>query len=285
MEKQTVRPSFYASVWRYANVIIAQDSGRLRLTLQTDHARLAGQLAQCWGGPPFLPPAPLEAIRLAVDLHDEGWAEVDNHPRVNPATGRPYDFREIPQNLHVEAYERCVNRALAAHPYAGLLVCLHGTGLYRRRYGHFPHLPFREVAPDCQAQVERHLAAQDRLATRLLDECKPDPAALWTHYRWLQVWDMISVFAAMAGPTQPGTHLLGVLPHYPGGPEQPLTMHSEGENRFVIDPWPFSQEQIPLGWPARWIDDRHYTGEDHLQAVLAEAPTEMQTAILIHKDE
>lgn len=262
-------------------MIVAQQGGRLRLTLQTDHALLAGQLADAWGGPPFARPEPMGAIRLAVDLHDEGWAEVDANPCINPATGRPYDFRDIPQDVHVDAYDRCVRRALAADPYAGLLVSLHGTGLYRRRYGYLPHLPFREVSPACRDVVERYLAAQDQLQAGLVAELKPDPAALWTHYRWLQVWDMISVFACMVAPSQPFTQLLGAIPRFPGGPDGPMTIRTDGEGRFVVDPWPFTVTEIRLRWPARWIADRPYETDDDLRASLAEAAVETQSVALV----
>lgn len=261
-------------------MIIAQGAGRLRLTLQTDHALLAGQIADAWGGDPFARPEPMQAIRLAVDLHDEGWAELDQHLPVNPATRRPYDFRDIPQDLHVEAYDRCVRHALDADPYAGLLVSLHGTGLYRRRYGHLPHLPFREVAPDCHEAVERYLAVQDQLQARLLEELRPDPLALWTHYRWLQVWDMISVFACMVLPTQPFEQFLGSMPHFPGGPDEPITIASAGPERFTITPWPFAVAQIDLLWMARWVADRPYLSDADLQAALAAAKVETQSVSL-----
>lgn len=258
-------------------MIIAQGQGRLRLTLQTDHALLAGEIAAAWGGALFARPEPMDAIRLAVDLHDEGWAEVDREPRIHPATGRPYDFRDIPQDIHIDAYGRCIQRALDAHPYAGLLVSLHGTGLYRHRYGHLPHLPFRRVDPAHKGAAERFLAAQEDLQMRLTEELAPDPVVLWTHYRWLQVWDMISVFACMADPAERFSQLLGAMPQYPGGPDEPLIMRSAGGERFTLDPWPFAVEQISLLWPARWVEDRRYSSDGEFQAAFDVAEVEIES--------
>jgi hypothetical protein len=263
------------------DVIVRQAPGRLRLTLQTDHALLAGEIAAVWGGHLFSRPEPMRPIRLAVDLHDEGWAEVDAAPRVNPSTQRPYDFRDIPQDLHVDAYGRCVQRALEADPYAGLLVSLHGAGLYRRRYGYLDHLPIRAVNPLHQADVDRFLAAQADLQERLIAQLAPDPTALWTHYRWLQVWDMISVFLCMFDPDGPAVHLLGILPRYPGGPEVAVTLRGAGHDSFRLHPWPLTVDRLTLTWPARWVEDRPYESDQDLQGALARAPVALQTVQLI----
>ncbi|MFZ5816635.1 MAG: DUF3891 family protein [Bacillota bacterium] len=261
-------------------MVIYPAGGRLRLTLQTDHARLAGELAAAWGGGLFARPEPLEPIRLATEMHDEGWSELDAAPMVNPATGRPYDFLQIPQQHHTAAHTRTVERALAAHPYAGLLTSLHATGLYRKRYGHLPHIPQRPVDPACQEAVDRFLADQDQLQRQLTEELQPDPVVLWTHYRWLELWDMASLWACMMNPADRGEYYLGAMPRFPGGPDERLTLRGAGEELFTLDPWPFSVERITLLWPARWLEDRPYASDGELRAALAAAPMEVQSVTL-----
>lgn len=253
--------------------MIQRKSGdQLCLSLQVDHARFAGEIAAAWGGGPFQRPVPLEPVVLAAAMHDAGWSEWRLHPRLNPATRRPYDFLNIPMEWHSVQHGGGVQKALAEDRYAGLLISLHAAGLYKKRYGYMDHLEFREVDPVAKPVVDRFLAEQEALQARLMAELKPDPAALWTHYRWLQAWDMISLVLCMIDPNKPSEYLLGTMPHYPGGPEEPLTMLGLGDDRFTVTPWPFQADRYEWTVPQRWIADRDYDGDADYQEAFRTAP-------------
>ena len=192
-------------------MIVRAECGQLCLTEQTEHARMAAELVGWWGGV-CAPVEPADAVKLAVALHDAGWAEVDASPQVNPDTGRPYSFLDIPQDVHVAAHTRTVRRARQADPYAGLLTSLHSAGLYRNRYGHLPHIAQRPVAPQWREAVDRFLAEQDAVQEELTAALRPDPAVLWTHYRWFQLWDMLSLYSCMFSPGDTPDTLLCTVP-------------------------------------------------------------------------
>jgi hypothetical protein len=255
-------------------VIIRTEQGRMRFITQHDHAAIAAELAAAWGGAEFAAPEPLGALKLAALIHDQGWQEWDQQPALRPETGRPYDFLNIPVDQHLAIYERCVRLAVAEHPYAGLLVSLHGAGLYRARYGHMPHLPEKPLSESDKLLVEQFLARQEALQQELLADLQPDQAALWTHYRWLQAWDAISVFACFSSGSDRRTFQAGTMPRWPGGPEEPIVMTGAGGSVFTISPWPFTSRQIDLFLPVRWLPDRPYESDAQFYEEYAATPTQ-----------
>lgn len=258
-------------------MIIRSDEGRLRIVLQTDHARLAAQFAGAWGGGPFRAPEPLEPVCLAATIHDDGWLAWEERPAISPETGRPYDFMNLPTPQHLDIYERCVALTMREHLYSALLVSLHGTGLYRQRYGHMSHLTFKPVYPAFQPAADRYLADQDALQTSLLADLQPDKTALWTHYRWLQCWDLLSLVLGLFDPKEKRALSLGVMPHYPGGPEVEIVVRGAGVGVFQVSPWPFLTESLTVALPVRYVPDRAYASDAEFRAVFAQAPQEELT--------
>jgi hypothetical protein len=261
-------------------VIITHADGWLQVVLQTDHAALAGQFAAVWGAPPFRPADPFDPVVWAAEAHDDGWYEWEAAPRIQPETGLPFQFIYMPVADHIAIYERGVQLALDRHPYTGLLVSLHGAGLYRERYGFMPHLVFRKVDPADRPQVDRYLADQDRIQQRLLSRLNPDRTVLWTHYRWLQCWDLLSLYLCMKSPAEAGTYSLGRMPQYPGGPEVELLLSGDGGQAFVLDPWPFQVAELALEVPVRLVPDRPYSGDQEFRACFAAAAMRRQTVHL-----
>ena len=116
-------------------MIITARNGSLFMVDQNEHGRLAGELCERWGNDDFAVPHPERGTRLAASMHDDGWRASDDAVRFNAKAGRPMHFLEIDLPDHVDLYRRGVEHALAADPYAGLLVSMHWTGLYRSRWG------------------------------------------------------------------------------------------------------------------------------------------------------
>src|SRR3972149_138763 len=113
-------------------MIIRADDRGLMLIRQTEHARLCGEMARSWGNEHFEPVEPLERVAWAAAEHDNGWAEWEEAPRLNPETRRPCTYTDIPIDQHQEIYRRGIGRAIAHDRYAGLLVSLHGSLLFSR---------------------------------------------------------------------------------------------------------------------------------------------------------
>ena len=73
-------------------MIVRNDEDTFLLITQPDHAQLAETLVSAIRTEPALTGPARRTILLATREHDNGWAEVDALPMVDPATGRPCDF-------------------------------------------------------------------------------------------------------------------------------------------------------------------------------------------------
>src|SRR5690242_18324673 len=63
---------------------------------QIEHARLAGRLAENWGAAPFGTLPARDELIVAVEHHDDGWADWDRRPAVDAERGTPIEFTEMP---------------------------------------------------------------------------------------------------------------------------------------------------------------------------------------------
>src|ERR1700730_9879734 len=113
-------------------VLCVDDRGVLAIG-QPSHAWISGQLARAWGNGAFGVIDPHEEVCLAAEQHDAGMAAWDLAPTLNPETGLPYSFVEMPLEVHLAAWRDGPRRVLVQSRYAALLVSMHGCRLYEQR--------------------------------------------------------------------------------------------------------------------------------------------------------
>jgi len=94
---------------------------------QASHAWISGQMARAWAEP--LP----EEVCLAAEQHDVGMAEWDLEPTLNPETGLPHAFTEMPFEVHRDLWLAAPRTLVSQSAYAAALVSLHGSRLYEMR--------------------------------------------------------------------------------------------------------------------------------------------------------
>ena len=111
--------------------MIVRDQGESwQIVLQTDHADLAGALSEAWADRG----ARHESLVVAARRHDDGWAVWERSPLVD-GDGTPVAFLDVHVPAHLAFYRAGIAAITDEDPYAGLLVSMHGTGIYRQRYG------------------------------------------------------------------------------------------------------------------------------------------------------
>src|SRR5688572_28612195 len=108
---------------------------------QSSHAWISGQMARAWADP-F---EPYEEVCLAAEQHDVGMAEWDLAPALNPETGLPVAFTEMPFSVHSALWLEAPKRLVTTSVYAAALVSLHGTRLYE----------LRSMTPDVEDFLDR----------------------------------------------------------------------------------------------------------------------------------
>ena len=203
---------------------------------QMSHSWISGQMARAWAEP-F---EPYEEVCLAAELHDIGMAEWDLTPSLNPASGLPHSFTEMPFEVHSALWLDAPKKLVSMSVYASALVSLHGTRLYELR--------------DRTPEVDDFLRGQEEFRRGLgfgREELEPGSTLVWT-------WDYLS---------------LAVLLGWKGEVEG---LSVDGTS---ITPWPFRTPELVVRYEARYLPGR-YTDEAEMRAALAAAPSTSSSARL-----
>ena len=110
-------------------MIIRNAGEHLQFITQPDHAQLARRMMESCTALATNPRRP--QILHAIGEHDNGWAEPDAAPMVDPATGDPLDFVSAPVAVRQEVWPRAAQR-LSNAPWAAGLVAQHAITVYER---------------------------------------------------------------------------------------------------------------------------------------------------------
>lgn len=262
-------------------MILRRYRGQLLVILQTDHARQCADFVRHWGDGACDVPAPREALILAAAAHDNGWAEWEAAPSLDPATGQPWQFTALPADQHIALYRRGIARSAAHDAYGGLMVSMHGVGLYNDRYGTWPRPVARQLSAAQQSLVAAYVREQEALQARLRDAAARDPRyapfvtddAIWRNYKLLQVWDRLSLQFCWRGCA---SGAIAPAPLRAGEPDAALVCEGDGEHTLRLSPYPFDRSPLPLAVPARLVPDRRYAStEDFLATFAAAMPIEL----------
>jgi hypothetical protein len=252
-------------------VIVSRRGGDLVLVRQVDHQDQCGLMADAWGNGGFALPAPAGPLALAARVHDEGWRTWEEAPQVGE-DGAPVDFTEIDRPTHVALYRDGIETAIAADPRAGLLVSMHGQGLYEGRRGLDPGPPTPRA--DRPPQVRAFIEEQDGVQERLRERIGPGPELdAWASasYRLLQAWDVLSLYLTWRALPEGREGTLPQVPRAVGDPGVELRLSPAGEWSCACAPWPFRGDAVELPVAARRIPDRPYRSAAELAEALARA--------------
>ena len=252
-------------------MIVSRRPEGLMLVRQVDHQEHCADMARAWGNADFARPEPFEPVLTAAALHDEGWRSWEEAPRV--AEGAPVDFPHIDRTTHVALYRSGIATATARDRRAGLLVSMHGQGLYEGRGGLDPGpAPRREDRePAVQAFLAEQDGLQDGLRRRIGAGADLDAWA-WAAYRLLQTWDALSLYLTWRSLAAGRDSVLPQVPRAVGDPGVELRLSPDGPLACTCDPWPFAGDGLELPVAARVVEARAYTSDADFQGTLREAP-------------
>ena len=184
-----------------------------KVVLMRQHLDLVGQLARSFGNSDFAPLEPKAIVEHAAANHDSGWFEVDLTMPLDPLSHLPRNLLMAPEGNTPVVGSGSAAIGEAFHPYSGLLISMHHTGLQQDRYGEgggkvpaFAEMVsearlFREATGEAATWgpgvrgVDDFLAFEAERQKRLKEMLCRDPStapwvsqrALWTNYRALQV--------------------------------------------------------------------------------------------------
>ena len=281
-------------------MLVSRQGGRLRLIEQIEHGRACGDICGHWGNAQFARPVRADSAKVAAAMHDEGWREADAEPLFNVEAGRPLHFLEIDMADHVPLYRRGTERVSRLDPYAGLLVSMHWTGLYRGRWGLQSGGVFRSAGTGEAERLQDHAvdgqeqAWIERKRDLMTDEARTDfEIGLWHNYDLLQTFDLLSLYVCTADlspaaggsvarltdvlaeiEAPPGPRVIGSVPERPSGARLELVLTPTGNGAVAVEPYPFDQDSVELELSARSIPDRSYESQAAVRAALQQAEQE-----------
>jgi hypothetical protein len=235
---------------------------------QPSHAWVSGQLARAWGNERLGVVQPREEVCLAAEQHDIGMAGWDLEPELNPETGLPRSFMEMPLETHLELWSAAPARMRSQSRYAALLVSLHGTALYERR-------DLTSLDPEQGRAVRGFLDRQRLLQDELLAELRADPDAapsaeaetVARNARLVWTWDSLSL--ALLLDWDP--HELAAVPAAAGTVRLLLRELEGSAGRLTLEPWPFSAERVSVHCEGRRLEGR-FQDEEGMRSALGRAP-------------
>ncbi len=228
--------------------MIVRDLGDAwQIVLQTDHADLSAAFARAWK-------TPLAAsLVIATERHDDGWAVWEQSPRVDVG-GKPANFLEVDIRSHLAFYRAGIAAITEEDPEAGLLVSMHGAGIYRQRYGLDPGLGLSRAA-ELQDEVDAFVAEQEA-------KFGGSPSDRQADYELLQLFDRLSLYFCHRD-----------LEGGEAAELQGYTLEPVGPWKVKIDPYPFAES------PGSFSLVRRVVAKNGSIDVLAARP--QQTAITI----
>jgi hypothetical protein len=253
--------------------MLVRDAGSLwHIVLQTEHGELAGKFAREWAPRP----EPFEPLLTVTRRHDDGWFLWERGPCLDPE-GRPANFLDVPVRLHLAFYRAAIVAVTAEDPYAGLILSMHGAGIYKQRYGLQSDLRMRfidEAAPDAREFV----AEQEESFPRRLADLGIDEAEAWRGYHLLQAWDRLSLYACLRDLDAATPETIPAVPF--NGGEVELELSPLGPGRVQVEPWPFGSPRLELAFERRSVPKETWPSDSAFRAAFFAAPTEQASITL-----
>jgi hypothetical protein len=241
-------------------VIVRDRADSWQVVLQIDHEDLSGAYARAWAeqGPRHA------SLEIAAARHDDGWAVWERAPVIDTA-GKPVNFLDVDISSHLAFYRACIAAVTEHDPYAGLLVSMHGAGIYQQRYGRDPSLGLSRAA-EAQALVDDFVAEQESGFERRREQASVSDEERWRDYELLQLFDRLSLYFCMRDVEVDGA--------------QPVEL--QGYTVELLGPWRVRMSPFPFGdSPARFELVRRVLPKNGRAGVLA-APAE-RVAIMIEQ--
>jgi hypothetical protein len=228
-----------------------------QIVLQPEHADLCAGFARAWAEP-----SPRHAsLVIATERHDDGWAVWEQSPLVD-ADGVPVNFLDVQIPAHLAFYRACIAAVGNEDAYAGLLVSMHGAGIYRQRYGSDPGLKLTH-ADEVRDLVEAFVEEQESGFEERMTAAGVDDERRWDDYRLLQVYDLLSLYFCLRDLEG------GEAAEVAGYALEPV-----GPWRVRIDPYPFVDEPAHFALRRRLVPKKVWSQDEFRTAFPAIEPVD-----------
>ena len=231
--------------------MIVRDTGAgWQVVLQTDHADLSAAFARQWADTG----ARHESLIVATERHDDGWAVWEQAPLIEPETSKPVGFLEVDVPAHLAFYRAAIAAVSGEDAYAGLLVSMHGAGIYRQRYGADPGLKLAH-AEEVRELVDAFVAEQEGAYEARMAAVGIEDELRWADYQRLQLYDRFSLYFCLSD-VEGGQ----------GGEVAGFRFEPLGGWRAALEPYPFLESPARFSLLRRLVPKQAWTQQDFRDA-------------------
>ena len=253
-------------------IVRHEPNGELILIGQTDHSRLVGQIAAHWGNAQFARPHPYDSVARAAAFHDFGWLRYETSPILDDSLETP-GFRQIPLTPEqLASFQWCIDWLGNIDPYAGLIVSMHRTGLWRARYGTvaYPtaHNP-RSMTPALEKFIADNESRQERARADV------DAAEIWTNYHLMQVWDLLGLYFCCQDPTDDYIDPVPLTYSADRAAGVRMTLTAQSPTVVAFDPYPFATPQVKAQLARKRLAKTKFADLADFRRAYFQAPTEL----------
>ncbi len=224
------------------------------LVSQVEHARLSAVLAErCldhFGQASLAGTAitEVESVRRellqAIARHDDGWADWETRPGLDPALRRPLSFRELPLNETLANWKGSIQSAAEIGPLAAWAVAGHFAVLLESSESDLDPAESAEWLASTASQRAAWLAAWQSLNPALHSQPLAEEALLW-----LRAFDVMSLWICSVCPCG-GEEVLQWPEGYHIGPAQLLDTRIAADRSecgtVTVDPWRFDVPELEI---------------------------------------
>ena len=257
-----------------AVIIQTAPSGTPRLAIMMyEHNALCLQFAHAFGNEQFEPLSPTDLMIHVISHHDAGWIDFDRNPKIDPATGLPYNLVDTPPEFITTTSRLSPDFNQRQHPYCGLISSMHSWGLYNGRYGLSKLVLLDKIAAKDRPLADKMLNGELERQKRLKAELATDPETrawlderkIFQNYKALQFLDTLALYFNRIHPSE---RVEQAFENVPLSREQDatVTIRPAGANTYHLSPFPFAADGAefafcgrrvspadgnrPGGWPA-----------------------------------
>lgn len=248
-----------------------------------DHAALAGEFARHWKNQKFLPPDPFVHVLDAVSRHDDSWKSVDAFPSLTP-DGNPsafshelvgsYDaFEEIELRDYLGVRGRATEQAASRDPYAAVLISMHTVNLLTEQ-ADLSGLSAEDAAfhrEFVEGQIRRQKELIEELRMGGFSEAYLTEETFRRGFEFLQACDSLSL---LVGVDYPDDSELRHAQVTRDGERATIAFGPRGGGVFVLDPYPFDEDELEFSIPYRRVDKAATASEEEFRDAYAKVAKE-----------
>lgn len=219
-------------------------------------------------------------MELVADRHDDGWFVWEQAPNLD-REGRPCGYLDVQVDSHIAFFRAGITAVTEQDAFAGLLLSMHGAGIYRNRYGLQDSLRMSR-AREAQELIDSFVAAEEQTHPVRAAELGVSDEERWCAYKLLQAWDQLSLYASLndleSEAPDPSSLQYVSIPAVPwNGGEETLTLRPLGGKHTIVEPYPFNSAPAEFTVPRRLVPKRRWRDADDFRADYRAAEVDLLT--------